>query len=339
MIPIQYDLSNPNVQNALKEYDSFILNFKNNLDNAIRRGYIGQQKFKNGQDLTQYLSVKDIKVLKWISAHITFIANMDAGIMKRFIQYMISHWNVINGSDIHSHIHHCFVKNGYEGGKFPKDALVKAVNIDTCPYCNRQTVGLVDLPKVEDGQIVIKKVKGQLDHFYNKELYPYLAISRNNLVPSCATCNEYPNKFKEDAFATHLVNPYEETNSKSLLFRIDVSVDSYGSRIQNNQVTIAFDTSVKPNYDRNIYTFGLKELYNRFHVYEAASIYNTFIFTRSQIYQASIENMTSDLQTTHEVNYQQFKEACGVVDDQSYYRRIVLSKMKTDIWNQLEQGL
>ena len=46
MIPIQYDLTNPNVRNVLAEYDSFILNFKRNLDNAIRRGYIGQKKLR-----------------------------------------------------------------------------------------------------------------------------------------------------------------------------------------------------------------------------------------------------------------------------------------------------
>lgn len=339
MIPIQYDLTNPNVRNVLAEYDSFILNFKRNLDNAIRRGYIGQKIIKDEQDLTQYLSEQDIKVLTWISAHITFIANMDAGIMKRFIQYMISEWNITNGTVIHSHIHHFFVKNGYEGKKFPKDALVKAVNIDTCPYCNRNNVGLVNLSKVENGRDVIKNVKGQLDHFYNKELYPYLAISRNNLVPSCATCNEYPNKLSEDAVATNLVNPYEETNSDSLLFRINVSEDSYGSRIQNNQATITFDTSVNPNYDRNIYTFGLEELYNRFHVNKAVTIYNTFIFTYNQIYQASIENMTSDLQTTHNATFQQFKETCGVVNNKSDYKKYTLSKMITDIWNQLEQGL
>ena len=49
--------------------------------------------------------------------------------------------------------------------------------------------------------------------------------------------------------------------------------------------------------------------------------------------------MTSTLPTANATTYQHFKEACGVVSNESEYKKIVLSKMKTDIWNQLEQGL
>jgi hypothetical protein len=49
--------------------------------------------------------------------------------------------------------------------------------------------------------------------------------------------------------------------------------------------------------------------------------------------------MTSDLQTTHNATFQQFKETCGVVNNKFDYKKYTLSKMITDIWNQLEQGL
>jgi len=339
MIPIMYDKNDPNVQSSLIEYDAFILDFKRNLDNSINRGYIGKRKMDYGVDLTKYLSPQEIDVLKWISAHIKFIANLDARHMKPFIHYMETRWQVSKGTNIHSYIHHLFVNNGYDGGKFPKDALVKAVNIDTCPYCNSEYVGVVDLHKIENGIPVIKTVKGQLDHFYNKEFYPYLAISRNNLVPSCHTCNEHPNKYTEDAVATGLVNPYEETNPNSLLFRLNVPLSFFGSKIESNQATISFDTTANSNYNRNIYTFGLEDLYNQRNIIEAVRVYNTYIYTQSQVYQMSINSMTSSLQTTNATTYQQFKESCGVVSDESEYKKVTLSKMKTDIWNQLEQGL
>ena len=338
MIPIMYDKNDPNVQSSLNEYYTFISHFKKTIDNAIKRGYIGHKKINQGVDSTKYLIASEINVLKWISAHIKFIADLEARYMKCFIHFMETHWQVRRYPRIHDYIHHLFVNNGYDGGSFPKDALVKAVNIDTCPYCNRQTVGFVELRKIENGRIVTKSLKGQLDHFYNKELYPYLAISRNNLVPSCASCNEYPNKYTEDAVATGLVNPYEETNPNSLLFRIeDPSI--YSTFILSPLAKISFNMSANPNYNRNIYTFGLDTLYNRFHIKEASIIYKAFRFTQNNAYQTGINSLTSSLQTANATTYQQFKEFCGVVSDESEYKKVTLSKMKTDIWNQLEQGL
>ena len=50
--------------------------------------------------------------------------------------------------------------------------------------------------------------------------------------------------------------------------------------------------------------------------------------------------MTSDLQTTHNATFQQFKETCGgCLTIKFDYKKYTLSKMITDIWNQLEQGL
>ena len=53
--------------------------------------------------------------------------------------------------------------------------------IKVCPYCNNQFV----LSIGNDNKALY-----QLDHYYHKGEYPLLAISVNNLIPSCATCNQ-----------------------------------------------------------------------------------------------------------------------------------------------------
>lgn len=342
MIPICYDLTKQDVLKALGPYNVFLHHFKEKtIRNAINRGYVGQKKMdKSGTDITMYLDAEEKKLLQWIYKHIDTIANLEAKYMVCFIKTMEETWGITKDTNDRKRniLYHLFVGCGYEGGAFPKDALIKAVGIDTCPYCNRINVGIVPLRKIENGKIVTKNVKGQLDHFYSKSLYPYLAISRNNLVPSCSTCNESPNKFTEDAVETNLVSPYMEKNFDTILFRLDIPVSLYGNKIMGDKINIKFDYTKNINYQRNVYTFGLQELYNVHHKDVAERVYNTFIFTRNDSYQSSIEFLTQDLPNQQNATYEAFKKACGVVADKNDYRQYILSKLATDIWQQLETG-
>ena len=75
--------------------------------------------------------------------------------------------------------------------------LVAWLGVKVCPYCNRQFTTTVNTKK--------HKVRPQLDHFRNKNDYPFLALSINNLVPVCGVCNLL--KLDRDA---DLIYPYEE---------------------------------------------------------------------------------------------------------------------------------
>lgn len=339
MIPISYDLSKQEVKNALLPYHQFVSHFTKNLNNAIKRGYIGNRKIdKSGNDLTLYLRGNELKLAKWLSTHMVRIAMIKAEHIELFISMMERVWEVSNNAYRLKWIHHLFVENGFDGGAFPKDALVKAVGADTCPYCNRNMVGHVDIRKVEDGHIVTKSLKGQLDHFYYKAKYPYLAISLNNLVPSCKDCNEYPNKQTEDAIATHLVSPYSIQTPDGLKFRIDYAWDLYACKVKEDDISIGFDVSGNPNTARNVYTFGLSDLYNRFHKDIAVRVNNAFIYTQNRKYQQGIDTMTQGLANQKADDYEEFKEAVGVVNSSQFCKK-QLSKLATDIWYQLEKGL
>lgn len=56
--------------------------------------------------------------------------------------------------------------------------LVDRYGIKCCPYCNENYV-------FNRGD----KASAQLDHFFPKEIYPLMAVSLYNLVPSCPSCN------------------------------------------------------------------------------------------------------------------------------------------------------
>lgn len=56
--------------------------------------------------------------------------------------------------------------------------LLDALDIVTCPYCNRN---YINSAKSRSGC--------HLDHFYDKMAYPVLAVSFYNLIPVCSTCN------------------------------------------------------------------------------------------------------------------------------------------------------
>lgn len=83
-------------------------------------------------------------------------------------------------------------------------AFVMAGGLRVCPYCNRQYITpLIELKK--DGSIA--KVRGDLDHFYPKSIYPFLSMSLYNLIPCCKFCNS---SFKgTDEFSPDTLHPSE----------------------------------------------------------------------------------------------------------------------------------
>lgn len=77
--------------------------------------------------------------------------------------------------------------------------LIKKINLKVCPYCNRNYIFNFN----KNNRV---EVTAQLDHFYDKSTYPYLAISLYNLIPSCSTCNLRKSSKNEDIFY-----PYNES--------------------------------------------------------------------------------------------------------------------------------
>lgn len=336
MIPIKYDLSDRAVRQALYHYMRFLVDFRKRLRKSISNQQVGNRTKKGDIDTTCYLRGADLDLFKWIDAHFKLIVFMDARFLPRFIDHMQNVKGVSKDKTATTYkcLYHLFVDEGFN--LLPKEQIVKAVNVDACPYCNRGDAGDAVETKIIDG--VQKEVhnKGNLDHFYAKEYYPYLAITLTNLVPSCPTCNQYPQKYTEDAKETGLVNPYTLHDPDGMCFKIDVS--PWGAPASKDNARI---TTNCPNafMTQNVTTFSIESLYNTHELHEAIGVYNVYNKSHNQHYIDGVTKVTKDLQTTVITDYSIFKEALGVVGDKELYKSRKLSKMKTDIWFQLENGL
>lgn len=196
-------------------------------------------------------------------------------------------------SPLYLFLHYHFIKHGFESGfqeknvkyKLPKDNLIEAIGIDVCPYCNRMFIySSKSLRKV-------KVAQAELDHFYSKELFPYLAISKYNLVPSCHCCNGHGAKFTTDAYNEGMVNPYEISNADDYIdFRLrlkNVGVTSLDTLAESLSFKLI---AKKPEMKSNINVLNLADLY-QYHADYAAELYFKSFVKTHRLYRSSIKGI------------------------------------------------
>ena len=92
-----------------------------------------------------------------------------------------------------------------------------------CPYCNNQTIKIIELGKLEDKKLALLDI----DHFMPKSISPFFAVSFFNLIPSCIICNGRIKKSKPFIPSTH-INPYEESFNDHYQFVFDDKYTSLG---------------------------------------------------------------------------------------------------------------
>jgi len=174
-----------------------------------------------------------------------------------------------------SRLYRCITKAfsnyGYDSTKFPNEEIQEDLGLTTCPYCNRNFIKVIKVTN-RKGQEE-SSPKGQLDHFFPRVLYPYLAICKYNLVPSCPTCNGASGKHDKDTRAMGVVSPYELTDDEGVKFKMKVK----DGKILNldhcaQGITISVDTSANPAMDNNEEIFHLEQIYQT-HTDYAAEIY------------------------------------------------------------------
>lgn len=140
-----------------------------------------------------------------------------------------------------------YFTNGENSAKYSAYTFVDKLDMKTCPYCNRNYIFVVKKGKL----------RPEIDHFYPKTVYPYLAVNFFNLIPSCQTCN----KTKSDNVNLDWINPYD--------------VDKIDYKLTYKPTSINFTEVESAKYDfdsfdidfistnENIKTFKLKELYKQ----------------------------------------------------------------------------
>lgn len=87
--------------------------------------------------------------------------------------------------------------------------LIDSLGIKTCPYCNRQYI--TSYVKEDNNNTT-----ADLDHYYQKSLFPLFALSSFNFIPSCHVCNSL---MKGDKYVETLY-PYEDSAEEDIRFDI-----------------------------------------------------------------------------------------------------------------------
>jgi len=140
--------------------------------------------------------------------------------------------------------------------------MVMAMDIRSCPYCNRQyTFSLVDVA----GK---KKGRPELDHFLPKSRNPLLALTFYNLVPSCKGCNSTSLKGNTDTSYEKHLSPYE-INQRNGAMRFTYKPETYEASIGNSEelaISLSFggdpaNKILKKKVNGNIKMFALDEIY------------------------------------------------------------------------------
>ena len=149
-----------------------------------------------------------------------------------------------------------FVTNGYEKLK-RKAEFYAALDVKVCPYCNRCLIEPID-----DGNGK-RTVVGELDHFYCKSKYPYLAVSLYNLVPTCGICNGKSRKGEKDLCGTMFQNPYLLPDNDGMTFGFKptgVSAINYEDSYKRYYIRYKFAPNVMLNYNFDI--LKLRKIYS-----------------------------------------------------------------------------
>ncbi len=146
-------------------------------------------------------------------------------------------------------------------GEWNRHKLLSLMGIEVCPYCQRNYISSFE----ENND---KRTTADLDHFYPKSLYPFLALSLYNFIPSCQICNS---RFKGTKDTYNSVYPYEESfddlgakfkTSKEIIYEI------LGEKDANFFVEIDYKNlknKDRKKVEKSLKNLGLDKVYKKSH--------------------------------------------------------------------------
>lgn len=196
--------------------------------------------------------------------------------------------------------------------------LVDLLKLATCPYCNRNFT--VNFDK--------NSTTVELDHFYPKDKYPYLAISLYNLIPVCHTCNH------KKGISKLKIYPYKESYNDYVNFSFSIN---------QAEVLSSSDVDIKYKFKKN--DKKSKKKINNYHkILNIPSLYENHkdiileLIQKKEIYNESyIDELLQNFEGTVFSGHHELMRliTCGYVNDEDINKR-PLSKLIKDISEELE---
>ncbi len=212
----------------------------------------------------------------------------------------------------------------YEGNNQSKKItpfFTNNFNFRTCFYCNKDFITNFNTSK--------NVSTFQLDHFYDKGTYPYLALSFYNLILSCPTCNSSKVKGTQNCFETCIApNDKNFDFENKVKFKLLLDTNCKNLHIKEKE---DIDTPLKEQfsneYDKYIEVFKLNERYKAHKdiVYE--------MVTKAELYP---ESRLKELQDLTGIPFQQIKkDIFNLIDENEDLSKKPFSKLIKDISEEL----
>jgi uncharacterized protein (TIGR02646 family) len=202
--------------------------------------------------------------------------------------------------------------------RLKKSEYIKTLDVNVCLYCNRNYIFNFKKSKSLEAT-------GQLDHFFDKKSYPYMAVSLYNLVPCCATCNQRKSTKQID-----ILHPFVDDFDTKAKFRLDIKDSSFYYSLKGFDIKIeAIDNDEK--VQNSIEVFNLDRLYQNHKDIVLELIQKDVVYNESYLdelykkYEGTLFKNKEDLQKL---------VSCGYIDKEQINKR-PLSKLIKDITQEL----
>lgn len=210
--------------------------------------------------------------------------------------------------------------------------FTKNFNFRTCFYCNKDFITNFNATK--------EVSTFQLDHFFDKGTYPYLALSFYNLIPSCSTCNSSKVKGSKNTF-TH--------DNNVGIFNNETCIAPNDEKFDFDQ-KVKFKLLLEPSCDNLHIKSGddidmpLKEqfsdMYDKyikiFHLNERYKAHKDIVFEMIQKAELYPESRLKELQNLTGIPFQQIKkDIFNLIDENDDLSKKPFSKLIKDISEEL----
>jgi hypothetical protein len=212
--------------------------------------------------------------------------------------------------------------------------FTKNFNFRTCFYCNKDFITNF----IKEKNDLVSTF--QLDHFFDKGTYPYLALSFYNLIPSCSICNSSKVKGSKNTF-THDSSVGKFNNETCIApnndkfdfhhkvkFKLFLEPSCRNLHIKSgDDIDIPLKEQFSDMYDKYIQIFHLNERYKA---------HKDIVFEMIQKAELYPESRLKELQNLTGIPFQQIKkDIFNLIDENDDLSKKPFSKLIKDISEEL----
>ena len=199
--------------------------------------------------------------------------------------------------------------------RFPRKEFVDSLGTTVCPYCNRNFVNSIKSRTMCD-----------LDHFYDKDSYPILAVSFYNLVPVCHTCNHVKKNQRIQ------YSPHDTRYISNNIIHFDYYISGMDYLFDKSDIGIEIE-ALDPVIEGSINNLKLLELYQIHTDIVQEILKKAMIFSPEYI-----DDIYSAYDGLFESKNEIYKLILGECVEDDYGKR-PLEKMKRDIIQELYETI